>query len=110
MKRLSKRFAPVILIGLVIASTAFLLHYWPSSKWANYHKIKPGMTRAEVEALMGESETLSPGKLGWHVDATLFSDELILIVHYDPTERVIYKDADSIGSSRFQKFRQWLGL
>jgi hypothetical protein len=110
MARFSKRCAGVLLIGLAILCIAFLLHYWPSSKWTNFHKIKPGMTRSEVEALMGEPEILSPGRLGWHIDATLSSEELILIVHYDKTERVIDKDADSIGSSRLQKVRQWLGL
>src|SRR5260370_4133337 len=78
----SGRYLAVGLAMMVLVSNFNLPRR--NSKWADFEKIKPGMTKTEVESIMGETEiylasgVAGPFALGWNVEATLFSDEYCL--------------------------------
>jgi hypothetical protein len=87
-----------------------------SSKWGNFQKIKPGMTKAEVESIMGKTEiyfpTISvggPKSLGWNVDAALFSDEYCLQAKFDRKWKLIETRCYPVESSHFRRFLETVG-
>ena len=88
-----------------------------NSKWADFEKIKTGMTKAEVESIMGETEiyfpTISlggPHHLGWNVDATLFSDEYCLDASFDYKWKVTKTRCYPVEPSYFRRVLQDVGV
>ena len=117
MRQFLKRSGLCLAIGLalavLIANFALPRH---NSKWANFEKIKPGMTKAEVESIMGETEiyfpTISlagPHSLGWNVDATLFSDEHCLQATFDRKWKVTETRCYTVEPSHFRRALESLG-
>src|SRR5260370_18841785 len=86
-----------------------------NSKLANFEKIKPGMTKGEVESIMGETEIYfphfslgGPKNLGWNVDATLFSDEYCLQATFDREWRLTKTRFCPVEPSHYRGFLQKL--
>jgi hypothetical protein len=117
MRRFLKRSA--LCVGLGLALTVLIVNFTlprRNSKWADFEKIKPGMTKAEVESIMGETEiyfpTISlggPHSLGWNVDATLFSDEYCLVAKFDRKWKVTETRCCPVEASYFRRVGQSLG-
>jgi hypothetical protein len=87
-----------------------------NSKWVEFEKIEPGMTKAEVESLMGETEiyfpTISlggPHSLGWTIDATLFSDEYCLQATFDYKWNVTKTRCYPVEPSYYRRFVRSFG-
>jgi hypothetical protein len=85
------------------------------SKWADFQKIKPGMTKAEVESIMGETENwfstgVGPIMLGWNIDATVFSDEYCLVARFDYQKKVTKTESYPVESSHFRRLLRSMGL
>jgi hypothetical protein len=58
-----------VLTGLIVLAGLFLIsRWWTRPDWKNIDRIQSGMTRAEVEALIG----CSPGDYGTHEPHPLF--------------------------------------
>src|SRR5712664_2124198 len=84
-----------------------------NSKWANFEKIKTGMTKAEIESIMGETEIYfptiylgGPHHLGWNVDATLFSDRYCLAASFDYKWKVTKTRCYPVERGHFRRLLQ----
>ena len=101
--------APTVLIILLTLPRG-------NSKWANFQKIKPGMTKAEVESIMGKTEIYFPSislggphHLGWNVDATIFTDEYCLTASFDYKWKLTETRSYPVEPSHFRRFLESLG-
>ena len=110
LRPFSKRSALCLALGL--AMTVLVVNFSlprRNLKLDNFEKIKPGMTKAEVESIMGETElyfasgVAGPFVLGWNIDATLFSDEYCLSATFDYKWNVT---KDALLSGRTQPLSQ----
>jgi hypothetical protein len=116
---LIKRTTLCLVVGLsVMVLVTNLTLPRRSSKWANFEKIKPGMTRAEVISIMGETEIYFPTfshSMGWRIDATLFSDEYCLQATFEyktfdyQEVKVTEKHCYPVKSSHFRRTLNTLG-
>ena len=117
MRLFLKRAALYLVMGLALAvlGVNFALPR-KNSKWAEFEKIKPGMTKREVESIMGETEyyfpTISlggPHSLGWTIDATLFSDQYCLQATFDYKWKVTKTRCYAVEPSYYRRFVRSLG-
>jgi hypothetical protein len=92
----------------VIVGIIFYFHI-RNGRWAKFEQIKPGMTKAEVKDLMGETEINFWEGEGWERKAGLFSDQYLMEVRFDDQGRVIQKVYHAGEPSYFRRFRNWLG-
>jgi hypothetical protein len=118
--RFLKRLGLVLVLGLALTVAA--VNSWlprRNSKLTNFEKIKPGMTKAEVESIMGETElyfasgVAGPFALGWTIDASWFSDEYCLIAKFDSLNskgKVIETRCHPVERSHFHGVLEKLGL
>ncbi len=108
--RLSSAFCLLLVVMLL-----YLELTRPSSKWLAFERLEPGMTKTEVEHIMGESQIAFPGgllgtKLGWLQEATLFSDEYCLEVRLDKRLTVIEKRSYPVAPSYCGELLKHMGL
>ena len=109
----------VLCFTLGLGMTALIINLFlphGNSKWASFQKIKQGMTKAEVESIMGKTEIYFPTisiagqyKLGWFVEATSFSDQYCLEAKFDQKWTLIETRSYPVNRSHFHRFFELLG-
>src|SRR5260370_40796804 len=115
MGQLLKRSALCLALGLAIM--VFVINFGlprRNPKWVNFEKIKPGMTKTEVESILGEDECyfpygLDPIQLEWMVDATIFTDEYCLQASFDRKWKVTETRSYTVEPSHLRRFLGSLG-
>jgi hypothetical protein len=126
----------LVLTGLAVVIAAGVIVLWPQPERVtveNFQRVKVGMARAEVEAILGPPEDHSTGPVFWgprsrpyqvsygyekmNADAVWLCDEGILTINYDLDDppKVLKVDAgpcqrpkqDSLDNVRWRVKRQW---
>jgi hypothetical protein len=93
----------------------------PSVTFANYDRIKDGMTTLEVEDRLGPPMDLSPNGTNWgefhngkltigHAKLVWGGDDGAAVIVFDEQDRIVHKTWIDNPRPFFQRLRDWLHL